>query len=147
MNIEITSLLEIRAFDLSHSVMEGGSMAGPNTWKAAKEAAEENDLLDTPEKLQAMRDFAQESGGWSEDEIAAWDNEELNALFLQWIAGDVRQCPSIEQSYGPEDSRFSTADSLDEIDWEATQAMQEEGDCPSNIFRADDGRIYFYLGN
>lgn len=146
MEIEITSLLELDAFELSHSQAEGGSTAGRDTWNASKQAAQEHVLLDTPEKLQAMRDFALSSGGWDEEEIATWPANELNALFLQWIAGDVRQCPSMEQAYGPDDPRFSNAYRLDEIDWEATEAMQEQGNCPSNLFRADDGRIYFYLG-
>ena len=42
-----------------------------------------------------MRDFARSSGGWSADEIAAWPDEELNALFLQWVAGDTRECPAL----------------------------------------------------
>lgn len=94
MEIDITSLLETSQFELSHSVMEGGANAGPQTWKNALERAEETALLDTPEKLEAMRDFAREAGAWGDEEIAAWSETEVNALFLQWIAGDVRECPA-----------------------------------------------------
>ena len=147
MEIEITSLLELDSFALSHSAYEGGENAGRNTWQASLSQAEETPLLDTPEKLQAMRDFARESGGWDAKERAAWSPQEINALFLQWIAGDVRQCPSLDQAYGPDDGQFSTADSLDEIDWPATIEMQIEGNAPSNLFQGDDGKIYFTLSN
>jgi hypothetical protein len=132
MEIEITSLLEMHAPDLSASRMELGDNAGNITWQAAKDQAEETPLLDTPEKLDAMRDFARSSGGWNAGEVAAWDAEEVNALFLQWIAGDVRELG---------------ADTLADIDWTEAEAAMAEGQAPSNIFRADDGRIYFYLGN
>ena len=123
----------MNCFTLSHSIAEGGENAGQNTWNAAKkQALNSPPLLNTPEKLQAMRDFARESGGWNREEIAAWSENELNALFLQWIAGDVRELG---------------ADSLDEIDWEEAEEMKGEGQAPSNIFKGDDGKIYFYLGN
>lgn len=182
MEIEITALLDLDQFALSHSAAEGGWNAGPETWQSALERADETPLLDTPEKLQAMRDFARESGGWSEEECAAWTDQEVNALFLQWIAGDVRQCPAVlegvtfearigahgpiwwyttedepDMETGPFESlteahqdaspghSFPTANSLAEIDWSVTEAFQQDGNCPSNLFRADDGRIYFSL--
>jgi len=135
MEIEITSLLEQDQFALSHSRHEGGQDAGPNTWRASLEAASETPLLDTPEKLQAMRDFARESGGWDAGEIAAWTDQEVNALFLQWIAGDCRQCPA---------KGGGRADSLDEIDWRKTRRAQEQGQCPSNLFKTGR-KIYFTL--
>lgn len=132
MEIDITSLLEMDCFPLSHSVAEGGENAGRDTWNASKEQAEETPLLKTPEELQAMRDFAHSSGGWTREEIAEWSDQEINALFLQWIAGDVRELGT---------------DSLSEIDWEQAEEMQSNGQAASNLFRADDGRIFFYLGS
>lgn len=132
MEIEITTLSEMNCFALSHSAFKGGENASQNTWNASKKEAENTPLLNTPERLQAMRDFARESGGWDREEIAAWSDNELNALFLQWISGDVRELG---------------ADSLDEIDWKEAEEMQSEGKSPSNIFKGDDGNIYFYLGN
>jgi len=94
MEINITSLMAVNQFKRSHSRAEGGQNAGPETWRASLEAAKETVLLDTEEKLEAMRDFAKSSGGWTREEIAAWSAQEINALFLQWIAGDVRECPA-----------------------------------------------------
>lgn len=139
MNIEITSLLELDCFNLSHSAAEGGQEACRNTWKASKAKAAElnHTLLDTEEKLEAMRDFAKSSGGWTREEIAEWSAEEINALFLQWIAGDVRQCPAVEGG---------RADSLDEIDWQEYEQQASAGQIPSNLSKGDDGKIWFYLG-
>ena len=122
----------MHAPDLSASRMELGSNAGSITWQAAKEQAEETPILDTPEKLDAMRDFARASGGWDAEEVAAWDAEEVNALFLQWIAGDVRQLG---------------ADTLAGVDWEEVAEAQREGQAPSNIYPGDNGKLYFYLGS
>ena len=124
MQIDITTLSEMNAFNLSHSQAEGGENAMQNTWK--------NSILNTPEKLQAMRDFSRESGGWTREEIAEWTDSEINALFLQWVAGDCRELG---------------ADSLSEIDWQEAEVLQSEGEAPSNIYKGDDGKIYFYLGN
>ena len=132
MEIEITPLLEMHAPDLSASRMELGDNAGRITWQAAKEQTGETTLLDTPEKLDAMREFALDSGGWDAEEVAAWDAEEVNALFLQWIAGDVRELG---------------ADTLAGIDWTEAEEMQREGQAPSNLYPGDDGKLYFYLGS
>lgn len=138
MYIEITSLIELDCFPLSHSRSEGGENAGRNTWNASKAQADKTPLLDTEKKLEAMRDFARSSGGWTREEITAWSADEVNALFLQWIAGDVRQSPAVEGG---------RADSLEEIDWEEYESQASEGRISSNLSKGDDGRIYFYLGN
>ena len=132
MEINITSLLEMDCFTLSHSRAEGGENAGENTWRASQSKAQEIQLLNTPEKLQAMRDFARSSGGWDQEEVNAWNENEVNALFLQWIAGDCRELG---------------ADSLKDIDWINAEVLQENGQVPSNLFRSDSGEIFFYLGN
>lgn len=94
------------------------------------EAARETVLLDTEEKLEAMRDFVASSGGWDKQEIAAMDSQHLNALFLQWVAGDCRE---------------AGADSLEEIDWEEYERRAEAGQCSSNLYKTEDGRIFFNL--
>ena len=78
MQIDITTLSEMNAFNLSHSQAEGGENAMQNTWKNSRELG---------------------------------------------------------------------ADSLSEIDWQEAEVLQSEGEAPSNIYKGDDGKIYFYLGN
>lgn len=93
MEINITSLLETDMFTFAHSRAEGGENAGQNTWNAALKGP--RPLLNTPEEIEAFRDYAKSTGGWTEEETQAWDENECQALFLQFIAGGVRQCPAI----------------------------------------------------
>ena len=91
MDINITKFFnEAAPMDYSASVAEIGANAGPDTWRAANEDASDYNLLDTPEKLQALRDHVRGFGAWSDEEIAAWSDTECNALFIQMISGDMR---------------------------------------------------------
>lgn len=92
MEINITSLLETDMYEFAHSRAEGGENAGQNTWNAALNGP--RPLLKTEEEREAFRDYAKGFGAWEAEEIAAWDENECQALFLQMIAGDVRQCPA-----------------------------------------------------
>jgi hypothetical protein len=92
MEICISQLLEEDMFQYSHSKMEGGERAGEETWGAAMKGP--RPLLTTPEQFAEFRDFVQSSGGWTRKEIDSWDENELQALFLQWIAGDTRESPA-----------------------------------------------------
>ncbi len=137
--LEITSLFADDSafcpFDLSNNRATLGDNAGALTWQASIEYAQNTKppLLDTEEKKEAFRDFIKGSGGWNEKEIAAWSDTELNALCLQWIAGDVRE------AFG--DAEFA------EWDWEAYQVESEKGRVCSRLFKSDDGKVYFYIGN
>jgi hypothetical protein len=113
----------------SASVAELGQNAGAITWQAAKEA--DFRILDSKEKRHAFRLFVLDSGGWSRAEIAAWSHEELNALCIQWISGDMRE---------------AGLTGTDSDDWEEYEKQSEAGQCAGRIFRADDGRVYFYCG-
>lgn len=97
MEINITSLLETDLFPFSHSRAEGGDNAGRETWNASKQDASERQppFIGTDEEKDTFRDYVQSIGGWSREEIDGWSDTELNALFLQFVAGDVRQCPAL----------------------------------------------------
>ena len=97
MEINITSLLDQDMFPFSHSRAEGGENAGRNTWNASKEHAStiRPPLLSTPEQFQEARDHFKEYGAWSEEEIATWSDNEIQALLLQDIAANVRESPAI----------------------------------------------------
>lgn len=136
MEIDITPLFSAPAFvpfDMSNNAATLGDDAGQLTWSASLECAQDCDtpsLLDTEEKREAFRDFVRSSGGWTRDEIGAWSDAELYALFLQWIAGDIRE------AFG--DADFS--------DWDWDEYEADESLC-HRLFRADDGRVFFYIGN
>lgn len=122
-------------FDLCNNRATLGDDAARLTWQASVETAREiaPPLLDCEAKREAFRDFVRDSGGWTRDEIAAWSDEELNALLLQWIAGDIREA-------------FSDADPS-EWDWAEYQNDAEQGRIAGRIFRADDGRVFFSISN
>lgn len=132
MEINITKFyLESCPKDYSASVAEVGANAGRDTWEAAKEDAEFFQFLDTAEKQIAFKKFVLDSGGWDQSEIDAWSIRELNALFLQWVAGDIRECLEWD---------------VDDV-WANYQEMAEAGQVPSSLFKTDDGQVYFYIGS
>lgn len=185
MDINITSLLGTDMYEFSHSAAEGGENAGRNTWKAALEGP--RPLLNTPEEVEAFRGYVKKFGAWDYEEIAAWDENECQALFLQFIAGDVRECPAIldaiefeerepgqwyfqapkdkenDMEDGPHDSRHEAyraasdelvgfnqtrrAESIDEIDWQEYETEASEGRISGRLYRADNGEVFYSLGN
>jgi hypothetical protein len=131
MEINITRFFnEASPMDYSASVAEIGSNAGAYTWQAACDDSSDYFMLDDDEKRDAFRLFVKESSGWTEEEIKEWSDIELNALFIQWVAGDIRECFEWD---------------CDDI-WANYAELSEAGTVSGNIFRADDGQIYFYLG-
>lgn len=136
MEINITAFFNASApMDYSASVAEIGASAGPDTWRAACDDSDDYPILDTGEKRDAFRTFVRSSGGWSDAEIAAWSDAELNALCLQWIAGDMREPVGFE--LGPD----TTAEQ-----WADYEAQANAGQCSGRIYRAADGQVYFYCG-
>ena len=117
--------------ELSSSVVESGPCAGALSWSASCKASVHHTLLTNDAEREAFRAWVEASGGWTAEEIAAWSDPHLNALLLQWISGDLREMGIDDDTSG--------------IDWEHVEMMQSEGRCPSNIFRGDDGRVYFSL--
>lgn len=140
MELEITHLFTDKEtsfvpFDLSNNCATLGDNAGALTWAASLECADATQppLLDTEEKKEAFRSFVRSSGGWDDDEIATWSDRELNALLLQWIAGDVREA-------------FHDAD-FAEWDWADYQERAERGSCSGTLYRDDNSRVYFDIND
>ena len=133
MEVNITHFFNTaEPMDYSASVAEIGADAGPATWAAACDDSADNMLLDDDAKRDAFKAHIAGFGAWSDEEVAAWSEVELNALFIQLISGDMR-----EADIGPE----STAD-----DWIAYEERAHAGQCGGNIFRATDGEVYYSLG-
>lgn len=136
MEIDITDFVMNEApMDYSASIAEIGRGAGKITWSAALERASEAPRLiaDNPDALDAWRDDVREFGAWDDEEIDAWSAEECEALFIQFIAGDMR-----EMDFDPDWS---------DDDWSAYQKEAEAGQLSGRIYRGDDGRVYFYIGS
>lgn len=136
MELNISPFFKTAApMDYSASQAEIGRDAGPSTWRAACDDSADNMLLDDDEKREAFRAFVQSSGGWTEEEIAAWSDIELNALCLQWIAGDMREPVGFE--LGPD----TTAEQ-----WADYEKQVSDGQISGRIFKGTDNEIYFYIG-
>ena len=137
MELNITEVFNaIAPMDYSASVAEIGANAGADTWRAAVDDSPDYMLLDTEEKREAFKDHIRGFGAWSDEEVAAWSDVELNALFLQMIAGDMREA-GLHAGMTTEE-------------WAEYLEAAEAGQCDGNIFggpRSTDGQIYYYLGN
>lgn len=115
----------------SASIAEIGEDAGTVTWRRACEDTSDYNLLDTDEKREEFRAYVKGFGAWTDEEIHKWSNTELNALCMQFIAGDIRDGPLANDSKN----------------WEGYQEWVSEGQRSGNLFKGDDGRIYYYIGN
>jgi hypothetical protein len=93
-------------------------------------------MLDTEDKREVFRRHIADFGAWSDAEVAAWSDVELNALFIQFVSGDMR-----EGDLSPD----MTAE-----DWHAYQIRVEAGHIGGNIFggplcTGDIGEVYYSL--
>jgi hypothetical protein len=135
MQIDITNLVSRESFDvwqLSNSVANLGDNAGKITWNNSLNAAKEMPQpLDTEEKQKAFRKFVREYS--SELEGDCKDNVELNALFIQWVAGDIRE------AFG-----YDLAEDFNEWNWDEYEIDSEKGHVSSNLYK-QDGKLYFDL--
>jgi hypothetical protein len=132
--LDITRFVnEAAPMDYSASVAEIGQNAGPDTWRAACDDSDDWPLLQTDEQREAFRAFVRDSGGWSREEIAAWSDAELNALCIQWVAGDIREC--------------GIRPGMTDGEWGEIQSQMEDGLIPSRIGQSIDGGWLFYIGS
>jgi hypothetical protein len=113
--------------EYSASRMELGDDAGRITWQAAKDA--DFQLLTNDAEREAFRNHIKDFGAWDAAEIAAMSDSDLNALFIQLIAGDIRESGMTENS-------------ADEF-----AAWETRSDGGGRMFRGDDGEVYYLLGS
>ena len=133
MEINITKFFnESEPSNYSASRAERGDNAGPETWAAANEAVSDFLLLDTEEKVQALRDYARGFGAWEQKEIDGWTIQECNALLIQMISGDIREVRGMSPATW---------------DWVAYEEQAEKGSIVGRIGRGSDDEIYYYLGD
>ena len=132
MDLNITKVFNaIAPRDYSASVAEIGANAGRDTWRAAIDDSPEFMLLDTDDKREAFKAHIRGYGAWSDAEIAAWSDVELNALLLQMIAGDMRE--------------GNLSAGMTAAGWARYQEASEAGQISGAIF-VTDGEIYYYVG-
>lgn len=133
MDIDITRFFRtVEPSDFSASMAELGQNAGKITWNNAVHEAAENPLMTTEDELEEFREYMKGYGAWEDEEIMAWDMDKCNALLVQLVSGDMRE---------------GGLENPDEADWLEYEAGEKEGLWNGNIYRGDDGRIYYYVGN
>ena len=119
--------------DYSASCAEIGQNAGADTWQASCENAPDWQFLKTDDDREDFKSFVLSSVGWTdEEEISAWSDNDLQALCLQWIAGDIRECT------GPWADRDEEG-----FTWEQYREDCEAGIVPSSLYADDEGLIYW----
>ena len=126
MKIDITDLISEDLGMFSGSVMELGDNAGRITWCNALEYVAEKQIVPDAD---TAREYFESFGAWTEEELKAMTDTEINALALQFIAGDVRE---IEDK---------CANDNGEIDWDEYEELASAGQLPG-AFYAYDGRVY-----
>jgi hypothetical protein len=137
MELDITDFFETaEPFDFSASIAERGVNAGRDTWHNAKQEAASSPPVTDPDELEKVRDWFGEFGAWDDEERAAWNADDINALLIQFISGDIREAESV-----------TPADTDDGIDWDLYERKSAEGTVSGHMFKATDGRIYFYVGS
>lgn len=133
--INVSCLLsDVDAFDLSASVAERGQNAGKETWENALDAAKRFRPIVPKKYRQDVKDFFKGYGAWDDAEIKAWSIAELDALVLQFAAGDLRELESL-----------CPGDGLGDIDWEAARALSEAGTVSGRLWADDDGKLWIGL--
>ena len=136
MEINVNRLItDLDPAELSGSVMERGANAGPETWANSVAAATAAPVLADDSERSEARAFFRDFGAWDDDEIAAWSHEELDALVLQYAAGDLREAQGV-----------APGDGIGGIDWAEAEELAEAGTLAGNLF-IHDGGLWSYLGN
>jgi hypothetical protein len=125
--IDLSPMVGEDAFQFSASAAEMGDNAGRITWNNAKDGPQ---LLRDDAQREAFKEWIADFGAWNEEEREAFTDQELNALLVQFVSGDIRE---------------AEADSLEEIDPAQLQVDQEEGRIASYLFQDDSGAWFYSL--
>lgn len=130
MEIDVTVMLHEDCSRISGSVAELGENAGKITWGNAVKLSEARDYMFVNDTTrQAIRDHFAEYGAWDRSEINGWSDTDLNAIFLQDVASEVRQFEDLADS-----------------DWSEWVRLCEAGTVSGRLFGSDDGKAYYYVG-
>lgn len=129
MNIDITAFFNAAdPSDYSASKAERGQNVAKETWNAALVAPT---LLSTDDEREAFREWVKQWGAWTDGEIAAWNDEQLNALCVQWVSGDMR-----EAGLRPGMSHF---------EWLEYERLCERGTYCGRICMGDDAKVMWSM--
>lgn len=132
--VDVTRLInDVDPFELSRSVAEAGKDAGPTSWRNATTEATARPVL-APEEREAVRDYFKGYGAWEAEEIAAWSNEELDALVLQEAAHRLREVQDL-----------CPGDGLANVDWEEAERLAGQGTVSGSLWPDAAGTLWIDL--
>jgi len=137
--IDITDIITSESFhtrELSNSIANSGLQnIGQATWNNANEKAKE-ELIQKAFKdieTEGLMDYFREYGAWTDGELLEHGKAGLISLTLQFIASDLQEA-------GIEDWQ-----DVESFDWQQYEEDCQAGQLSGNLFKGDDGRIYFSL--
>lgn len=112
----------------SNSIANSGlDNIGSITWNNAREEAQENPLFSECNRKAVIK-FFDGFGAW--DDLEEWPIEDLNALLIQMISGDIQE--GLEES--------------EPWNWIDYENQSEMGIVSGRLFQGSDGRVYYYIG-
>ena len=124
MEINVTRLMDEDCSRFADSIFNSGLQnIGEITWRNAVEYFVDNELLTT--ELDELRDYFRGFGAWSREELAEMDDVHLNALLLQFIAGDI--CGYLEA----------------EDEGRLEEYEESEG---GRLYKSNDDEWFYYVG-
>lgn len=123
--------------DYSASRAEAGQSAGSDTWRAAMDDGGNWPILPDDDTRDCFIGMCIDSGGWDAEGMQHMRPEEVSALALQWLAGDMRDI--FHLGYGVRISAES-------INWPAVEKRVASGACSGRIYPGRDGAVYWYIG-
>lgn len=125
---------EAGMIDYSASAAEIGQDVGKVTWQAALDDTAEWNLLTNAAELEAFADYAENTGGWTGEEIDRMSNQELQALCIQFVAGWIREA-------FPDGT-----EALSNTDWWHYKERLQQGECSGMLSRDSEGNVFCYFG-
>ena len=136
LEVIVTCLItDLDPAELSGSIAERGLNAGQETWENSMQAAEDYAPILKPDERPAARKFFRGFGAWNDEEVAAWTDKELDALVLQYAAGDLRELQAL-----------APGDGLGDIDWDEAEKLSERGTVSGSLFISGDN-LYVSLSS
>jgi len=129
MELDITVMLDENLMNYSASAAELGYFSSGECWKITWNNALNTDvtLVSTASEIQECKDYFKCFGAWDNEKIAAWSDNEVNALVIQLVSGDLREYLDAKEEGG-----------------ESFQDYEERAG--GRIYEGFNGKLYYYIG-
>ena len=128
MELDITFLIEKDPnilINYSASIAEIAENAGSITWENSLKL--NHAFVSQSGDIDNAKRYFEGFGAWCAEEIAAWTNQELNAVILQLVVGDLREYLKAVKTKTPKELKR----------WEENHG--------GNIYKSGN-KYYYYLG-